>query len=697
MSKKKKPSSNIIYRNLSIEEINILKTSNTSDNWNNIEVGAQFNPNLIKNCCFYGIVKIESLEQGTLEDNGIKLPVGLYNSTITNCTIGKYNAIHNVLYLSNYYTGSNVFLFNIGEMHTADDPYFGNGCVKSKKDDSFRNWIELWNGNGKRRILPFDGILPADAYIWARYRNRAKLQKKLIDFTDLIVCNNYGTVEDNAVVKHCKTIKNVNIGQSAYITGADILLNITIKSHESERTLIGEGVQLKDGIINSGCKIYFGVKAVNFIAGNCCTLSHGVRLFHTYLGDNSTISCCEVLNSLIFPVHEQLHNNSFLISCLIQGQSNIASGATIGSNHNSRAPDGEITAKRGFWPGLCSSFKHNSKFASFVLIAKGSYMYELDISFPFSLVLNTETNLKIVPAYSFLYNMYALVRNDTKYKKRDSRFIKNQNIVYEYLAPDTIDDIFHALYLLELFTGIAWFSKNKKHETDNNIITDKGKKLLKSGNISDLEITGENIEKSNRKVILIKAELAYSMYREIVNYYAVKTIVNYIEKNNIKTISEIKNIKVPFNILANIEWINIGGQLIRNTELEQILTNIEEGKIKSWKDVHNSYESCWKQYPEHKLEHAFYSLKKLHNNKNLVPSDSKWNNFCKQAIETQNKLFKLLSESRKKDHMSHFRQITFESLQEMENVYGLFKDDEIISAYDREAEKQKELINKFTI
>ena len=68
------------------------------------------------------------------------------------------------------------------------------------------------------------------------------------------------------------------------------------------------------------------------------------------------------------------------------GQSNIPAGATIGSNHNSRAADGEIVAGRGFWPGLCVSLKHNSKFASFTMIAKGDYSFELNIPLPFSLV-----------------------------------------------------------------------------------------------------------------------------------------------------------------------------------------------------------------------------------------------------------------------------------------------------------------------
>ena len=104
-------------------------------------------------------------------------------------------------------------------------------------------------------------------------------------------------------------------------------------------------------------------------------LKYGARLINSYLGNNSTISCCEVLNSLIFPAHEQHHNNSFLCASLIMGQSNIAAGATIGSNHNSRGADGEIIAGRGFWPGLCVSLKHNSKFASFTILAKGGFSF----------------------------------------------------------------------------------------------------------------------------------------------------------------------------------------------------------------------------------------------------------------------------------------------------------------------------------
>ena len=80
-------------------------------------------------------------------------------------------------------------------------------------------------------------------------------------------------------------------------------------------------------------------------------------LINSYLGNNSTISCCEVLNSLIFPAHEQHHNNSFLCAAMVMGQSNIAAGATIGINHNSRSADGEISCRPWLLAGSMCKFE----------------------------------------------------------------------------------------------------------------------------------------------------------------------------------------------------------------------------------------------------------------------------------------------------------------------------------------------------
>ena len=211
----------------------------------------------------------------------------------------------------------------------------------------------------------------------------------------------YGSIGDGSVLKSNGVIKDVALGESSYVKGANKLKNLTINSREDARTQIGEGVELVNGIIGFGCKIFYGCKAVRFVMCDNSSLKYGARLIHSVLGENSTVSCCEILNNLIFPAHEQHHNTSFLIASLVKGQSNMAAGATVGSNHNSRAPDGEIEAGRGFWPGLCTSVKHSSRFASFCLLAKGDYRYELDIPFPFCLVDNDykQDRLVLIPAY----------------------------------------------------------------------------------------------------------------------------------------------------------------------------------------------------------------------------------------------------------------------------------------------------------
>jgi hypothetical protein len=402
--------SGIKYRSLTASEIETLvRNSNTSDNWNNILVSEFFDPQLVKNCSFFGLVRIAKLEPLSLGFHNLSLSVGLYNSKIISCDFGDNVCVHNVNYLSHFVIGSEVMIANVNELATTSTSKFGNGIIKDGETETQRIWLEICNENGGRKVLPFDGMLPADAFIWSKYRNDDKLMSAFHAFTEKkfdSARGHYGIIGDRTVIKNCKMLKDVLIGSDAYIKGANKIKNVTINSNDQASTQIGEGCELVNGIIGVGCRLFYGVKAVRFFMASHSQLKYGARLINSYLGNNATISCCEVLNSLIYPFHEQHHNNSFLCASLVMGQSNVAAGATIGSNHNSRGADGELIAGRGFWPGLCVSLKHNSKFASFSLLAKGDFPYELNIPIPFSLVINdpTANELRIIPAYWFRYN-----------------------------------------------------------------------------------------------------------------------------------------------------------------------------------------------------------------------------------------------------------------------------------------------------
>src|SRR5690606_38710080 len=138
-------------------------------------------------------------------------------------------------------------------------------------------------------------------------------------------------------------------------------------------------------------------------------------------------------------------------------------------------------AARGFWPGLCVSLKHNSKFATFTLIAKGDYPAELNIPIPFSLINNDLSNncLVIIPAYWQMYNMYALARNAAKYVERDRRINKTQLIEFDFLAPDSVNEMFTGIQMLKEFTGKA-YAKKKKQSIKETKFAKTGEKFLEA-------------------------------------------------------------------------------------------------------------------------------------------------------------------------------------------------------------------------
>ena len=89
--------------------------------------------------------------------------------------------------------------------------------------------------------------------------------------------------------------------------------------------------------------------------------------------------------------------------------------------------------------------------------SKGSYQYELNILYPFSLVSsNSETGgINVLPGYWFLYNMFAMARNKSKFSARDKRFIKQQHIETDPFAPDTIQEVLFALDRILISTNLC--------------------------------------------------------------------------------------------------------------------------------------------------------------------------------------------------------------------------------------------------
>lgn len=683
--------SGIVYRNLSAFEIEVLvKNGNTTDNWNNILVSDAFNPDLVKNCKFYGLIRIGKLEPYFLEYNALRVAVGLYNSTIISCDLGDNVAISHVNYMSHYIIGNEVIIVKVDEMKTTANAKFGNGIIKDGESEATRIWLEICNENGGRKVIPFNGMLPGDAWLWSKYRDDQALLDKFLEFTEKKYKTEpgyYGKVGDRTVIKSTSLINDVWIGSDAYIKGANKLKNLTIKSRVEAKTQIGEGCELVNGIIDFGCRIFYGVKAVRFVMASNSQLKYGARLINSYLGSNATISCCEVLNSLIFPAHEQHHNNSFLCAALISGQSNIPAGATIGSNHNSRGADGEIIAGRGFWPGLCVSLKHNSKFANYTILAKGDYDYELNIPIPFSLVsINKDNNdLQIMPGYWMMYNMYALQRNTYKYRSRDNRHEKIQHIEYDYLAPDTVNEMFDSLKLFGYYVGKAYAL-----ESSAKIIVEKeystlGRTLLEEKNtvIGKLNVLANGLENAKRPVRIMKIQEAYNIFKCMIRFYGITQLIQYVKTKNEYSVKGLID-KLTSETMERKTWLNVGGQLMPETVVLEFRKNIRDGKLRSWGDVHCFYQEEGEKYEGGKALHAIASLLEVEQITLNDIDSQRLKNWIIEVKGTKKWMVESVESSRKKDYTNPFRKLMYDSQEELDKVLGKFEDNEFIK--DQKAE-----------
>ena len=687
-------------RHLTKAEIEILEKNqnhNEDDSWENFYVDEKegcFDPSLIQLSFFSGYVILGRLVKATLKYNDLCLDTGIRRSRVSNVVIGNDCVIKNVSYMDNYRIGDRNILFNIQEICCTNHSKFGNGILKKGEPEDHRVWIGVANENDGRRVLPFESMIPADAYIWSHYRDDPELLQRFQELTEdgnTGELNTYGIIGNDCVIKNSNILKDTKVCDAAYIKGAFKLKNITILSSEKEPTQIGEGVEMVNGILGYGCRVFYQAIAVRFVIGRNCQVKYGARLLNSILGDNSTVSCCEILNNLIYPFHEQHHNSSFLIATTVMGQSNIAAGATVGSNHNSRSPDGEIFAKRGFWPGLCSDFKHNSRFASFDLVSKGSYQNELDIPYPFALVApgkNGSEEISIIPAWWFMYDMFAITRNNNKFKSRDKRVTKVQIIETNPLAPDTMQEVMSALdRIIKLTSQYLIDTENESMEDADTPekVYQTAKDFLHQNPEAEFTLQDPVCQKKYGAIIY-KPVQAYKMYRKIVKYFATRTLMEFCTALNCECLTHELVSRIR-ELPLYTEWENVGGQIIPSAKIQELFAEIKNRSITNWTGVHNFYKLCDCAYDQYRVRYALYLLEQLYSRPIEQFSVDLYRNITDDVSIVAYDIYNASLKSRKKDYTDYYRNMTYRNEKEMETVIGPLGDNTFLRQLRADTEK----------
>jgi hypothetical protein len=292
-----------------------------------------------------------------------------------------------------------------------------------------------------------------------------------------------------------------------------------------------------------------------------------------------------------------------------------------------------------------------------------------------------------MPGYWFQHNMYALVRNARKYRARDKRVVKEQNIEFDFLAPDSAEEMIRGMEIL----GSALEEKMGRSLSSEDM--ENHEKIDAS---LDLKLEGMA---NKRMVRIIHPLRGYLWYRKMLRFYGARELRSAVQQalqrggGKRRGDAVVKDIKKRYSGPYR-RWENIGGQLIPEPELNELMGRVCDKRIDTWEQLHQSYDEFWKVYPEHKIAHALYCLLYTFE---LSLEDLTAELICRileESVEVANELLQLAFASRRKDFENPYRRATFGGPEEMEAVLGKLEDISFLKGYTEEIETYRQEVKE---
>jgi hypothetical protein len=170
------------------------------------------------------------------------------------------------------------------------------------------------------------------------------------------------------------------------------------------------------------------------------------------------------------------------------------------------------------------------------------------------------------------------------------------------------------------------------------------------------------------------------------------------------------------------KWVNLGGQLAADPDVEALLAGIRAGQHHSWPQIHRAYDALWAAYPLQKQRHALATLLDLLGTES--PADrateplsrseesfadketarsareagvgqsleAAWNAALDEAVRIQEYVRDQVFCTRQKDYTNRFRQTTFRNAAEMRAVVGTAEENSFVKQVRKETEEFKQLV-----
>ena len=537
------------FRKLTQDEIESLERQMCSaTDWNTIEVAQDFSPEHIKYARFSGRVRLGSFRKEFSLAGGMVKHSGIYYATLHNVTVGDACCIENVKnYIANYTIGNGSFIENVDIILADGISTFGNGVE-----------VSVLNETGGCEVMMYDHLSAQLAFMMAFYRHKPSLLSNLRRMIGLYVRSvqsSVGTIGKDVVIADAGYIKNVRIGDCCKIEGASKLKNGSINSNSEAPVHIGVGVIGDDFIISSGSNVEDGVTFSRCYIGQACRLGHNYSasdslFFSNCQGENG--EACAIFAGPFTVTH---HKSTLLIAGMFSFM-NAGSGSNqsnhlykLGPIHHGVMERGSKTASDSYilWPAKVGAFS----------LVMGRHVCHQDTSdLPFSYLIEQQSTSYIMPGANL--KSVGTIRDAKKWPSRDRRKGpgKLDSINFNLLSPFTIQKMLRAVNILQELKRI-------------------------SGDTSDYYVYQSGRIKSSS----LAKGLKYFGYA--IDKFFGNSLITRIMNAEFSSLDELRKAFVPRSEYGNGEWVDLAGMIAPEKAVEDIISDIEEGKT-SELDVLNS-------------------------------------------------------------------------------------------------------------
>lgn len=563
------------YRKLTDEEIGqLIMQGCYCDDWNLVEVAADFLPDHVRFAKFTGYNRLGRFDEAITLYGGVSMKTGIFQAHLHNCTVGDNALISSVKsYIANYHIGRHAVLHNLDQLAVEGETAFGNGIS-----------VKVINESGGREIPIFDHLSAQVAYILALYRHRMKavdaLEGFIANYVEHISAT-VGEVSEGVQLINCGTLRNVKIGPYALLEGVAKLDNGSINSTAADPVKIGQGVIMENFIVCSGTSITDSTLVSNCFVGQGCILDKHYSAVDSVFFANCQGFHGEACSIFAGPYTVSHHKSSLLIAGLFSFM-NAGSGSNQSNHLYKLGPIHQGVVERGAKTTSDSYILWPSRIGAFSLVLGRHYRHSDTTDFPFSYLIEDKDESRLIPGINL--QSIGTIRDSQKWPKRDRR--KDPNLLdainFNLLSPYTI------------------------HKMMN------GRAIL----LKLLHASGETAPHYTYKGMVIKNSAllrGIEMYEKAIWKFLGNSLISRIQRMRVESVEDIREaLKKDTPVGSHSKWLDLSGMICPSDAVDHLLDSIEKKTIGSLEEVNSAIRSIHENYYTYEWSWAVDILEQFH-------------------------------------------------------------------------------------